>query len=200
MDILSFLLGMAGEIAKTLIIDFVRDSKKKQSQEEQQTEIRRLVAEELAKRQNIAPAAPPLDVLTKQVLEQIGVLAKNPDFPLKVQDGKLVLRESPSPKPFIGSTEKWEEKEIQARLWQLEQVMKNRQAEIESLSQPKVTSRLPPLEEDSSVSLGAEPNHDRSHRDWKRRMEETADRIDKRRQEELKKIKKRDKSDDGAYS
>jgi hypothetical protein len=182
MGILSFLLSIAGDVVKELIVDFIREPNKR----EQQEEIQKLVAAELVKHRQSIPDNLPPEVLAKQVVEQIILLAANPNSPIKIHNGAIVLREPPLPRPLFTPKDKWTEKEVQARLWQLKQVIDERKREMQQIqAEPRVTSRLPPVSDDTDDTQKTQTG---KRQDWESRLEETAARIDDRRQSELKPI------------
>ena len=188
MEILSFLLGIAGDVAKTWLIDLVREKRVKTTTEQQAKMVKAMVESELraqAKTSDIST-----DVLAKQVIDQIVLMSQDPLFPISVMDGKIVLKTPPQGKPLIGSSEKWAEKEIAARLYQLDSVIKERQKELGALkTRPddtvrngqgiQVKSKLPPL--DNKKEVGGNDV-------WREKLERTAEQIEKRRRIELRPV------------
>lgn len=138
MDIFSFLLGIVGDVAKSWIIDFVRGEKAKNISEQQTKLIKEYIDRELETRSN--PPNISSDIMAKKVVEQIIVMSQNPDFPITITNGKASLREAPSGKPFLGSErkEKWEDKEISARLYKLDNAIKERYSEMGEVGESKV--------------------------------------------------------------
>lgn len=196
MDVLSFLLGIAGDVVKGVIIDLIRRPPKPDPEynRRQQEEVRKLIAIEIAKYHQYIPKSVSPEEITRQVVEQIILLAANPNSPIKIQDGTIVLREPPLPKPLLAPQAKWTEKEIQARLWQLDAVIGERKRDIQMLpAEPRVTSKLPPLPD---VPGSTQQTQADKRRDWESRVRETATRIDERRKTEVKPIEQTPGEDD----
>lgn len=196
MELVSFVLGLAGEIVGTLVVDFVTGKSK------------RVIQDTVAKEVSVALAkhSPPNAIspegMVQQVIEQIILLTSKPSSPVIFQDGEFRLREQLSHKPILGPKKKWEKKEIQARLWQLEQAIAERKQEISGVQpKPQAISKLPPLPSDlpktvaiENESTLEEPKQDRSH--W---IQSLTNRIEERRKQELKYLDQV-KDDDNAHS
>ncbi len=136
--IASFLLGIVGDVAKSWIIDFIRGEKAKSISEQQTKLIKEYIDRELQSRPN--PPDISSDVMAKKVVEQIIVMSQNPDFPINIKDGKATLKETPSWRPLVGSErqEKWADKEISARLYKLDNAIKERYSEMGEVGESKV--------------------------------------------------------------
>lgn len=180
MEPVSIILGVVGEIAKTLIGDLILGRHKKRMKDE----IEKQVAIEMAKLKFPVQISP--SELTRRVVEQLILIASDPNSPIKLQNDEFALREPPAHKPLIGSKKQWERKEVQARLWQLEQVIERRRLETEnSADEVKAVSKIPPIleelkPEESSVSH----SNDSRSKDWKKRLQDLPYRIEERRQQE----------------
>jgi len=130
MDIFSFLLGIASDVAKTWINDLIRGKKDNKISDQQVQLIKDLIEKQMElqpKMPNISP-----DIMAKKVVEQLIVMSQNPNFPLIVANGAVSLKEPARGKPLIGSEkkEKWADKEISARFYKLDQVIKERYSEM----------------------------------------------------------------------
>lgn len=180
MELVSIILGVVGEIAKTLIVNFILGRSKKMMKDE----IEKQVAIEMSKLKLPMQISP--SDLTRRVVEQLILISSDPNSPIKLQNDEFVLRESPTHKPLIGSKKQWAKKEIQARLWQLEQVIERRKMETEtSISEVEAVSKIPPLlGGPKPEATTASPSNDSISKDWKRRLQDLPHRIEERRQHE----------------
>ena len=180
MEPISIILGVVGEIAKTLIVNFILGRSKKIMKDE----IEKQVAIEMAKLKLPIQISP--SDLTRRIIEQLILIASDPNSPIKLQEEEFVLRESPALKPLIGSKKQWAKKEIQARLWQLEQVIERRKLEAEiSTNNVEAVSKIPPLlKQPTPEAASASLSNDSISKDWKRRIQDLPHRIEERRQHE----------------
>jgi len=185
MIIYSFLLGIAGEVAATWIKELIKGKKSKTISEEQLKLIKELIEHKLesqTKEPNI-----PTSTLAKKVVEELIVMSQDPNFPINVVNGRVLLKVPPTGKPILRSSEKWAEKEISARLDKLAKVIKDRKKKFDDLGsddevqdnqQVRVKSKLPQLDKTDNSKL--------NKKDWKQRFDETAEYIKERRRSELK--------------